>query len=599
MAKATEQREDALAEPQPEPQAAPVALAPAPSVASILQLQRSAGNQAVQRMLAPARPTIQRMSAIDVLAEVVETGDWTEAKKRARSKEIRKKNKAIKPKTADKQAAKEVDAADKSAEQIKAGSIITVADWVVMKKGLTQGEYEDVIKAFDKWTGDPAQKEDFLDKLPTGKLYLFNSLVASKPGATGPLKKQIVGTPNAARAEQARKELTALQKKSGKAKARLTDPIVALLVFGVAERRAAGDLGQEGIIGIEHALDAGEALIAMSTAAYLDTVLKLDLTGGWFPTWDERRVESALILKAVAARKSEYQKDEAAARKAVGGFAEDIRGEDTAKLTEQTSTRDIGGKTGLQQKFTMSCGPTSIQIVRGEADPVFALDVSKTAKHTLDYKNMVGDEQEKLLGHAAAPRLLKTRWDAFKAALSGLTIDPADLPKWQALLSWFGGGSPDATALAGGQALATGLGFPAAELADFRKYQTGLNTEPGLTVPEFQQRIQAAKLAGITNDSYPLKQFTAANRPKESDLDEMWKILFRGQDILIGVIWSGGGGHYMTLTDVRGDPKAAASTRDFMLSDPWEGDSQWLTGANLAAGNFGTTGTGFIDDIYY
>ena len=56
----------------------------------------------------------------------------------------------------------------------------------------------------------------------------------------------------------------------------------------MAERRAAGDLGQEGIIGIEHALDAGEALIAMSTAAYLDTVLKLDLTGGWFPTWDER-----------------------------------------------------------------------------------------------------------------------------------------------------------------------------------------------------------------------------------------------------------------------------------------------------------------------
>ena len=97
-------------------------------------------------------------------------------------------------------------------------------------------------------------------------------------------------------------------------------------------------------------------------------------------------MESALILKAVAARKSEYQKDEAAARKAVGGFAEDIRGEDTAKLTEQTSTRDIGGKTGLQQKFTMSCGPTSIQIVRGEADPVFALDISKTAKHTLDYK---------------------------------------------------------------------------------------------------------------------------------------------------------------------------------------------------------------------
>jgi hypothetical protein len=247
----------------------------------------------------------------------------------------------------------------------------------------------------------------------------------------------------------------------------------------------------------------------------------------------------------------------------------------------------------------MSCGPTSIQIVHGEADPIYALDISKTAKHDLNYQSTVGTEQEKLLGHDAAPRTLKPRWDAFVAAINGLTPPAGDVPKWQALLAWMGGNAFTATDLPGGKALANGLGFPDAELGEFKKYIKGLQTEPGLTVPEFQQRIQAAKLTKVTNVSYPLKQFTAANRPKDKDLEEMWNDLFRGRDILIGVIWSAGGGHYMALTDARGDAKLPGSQREFLLSDPWEGDSQWITGANLAAGSFGTTGTGYIDDIYY
>jgi hypothetical protein len=591
------QRERTPAPDEPERRSEPPP--PNPGPASLLQLQRSAGNQAVQRMLAPSRPTLQRMAFIDVLGPLLETGDWTAAKKKARAKEILAESKDLDPAKADEQAAAEVDAAAKHEAKIKSGQLITIDEWVVMKKGLTEGEYDEVVAAFEAWKGDAKAKETFIGSVPQEKLYLFTAGIAKKPGSTEPLEKQLESSPNAARAEQARKELVALQGKSPKHKARLTDGIVALLAWGVAERRKAGDLGGEGIIGIEQAVDAAETLVLMSTAAYVDTVLKLDTTGGFLASWNERRVESVLILKAVAARKSRYKTEEEAARKEVGGFAGDVRGEDADKLAELTSLRDIGGGTGLQQKFTMSCGPTSIQIVRGESDPVYALDLSKTAKHTLDYKNKVGDEQEKLLGKDAAPRQVKDRWDAFQAALNGLTPAAADVPKWEALLQWVAGDPHHAALQAQGATLAGGLGFSADDLAAFRKYLPGLMTEPGLDVPEFQDRVKAAKLAGVTNDKYPLKQFTKSSRPTDKDLEDLWNVLFRGRDVLFGVYWNAGGGHYMTLTDARGDAKQPGSKREFMLSDPWEGDSQWITGADLSAGSFGTAGSGWIDDIYY
>src|SRR5262249_55320758 len=154
--------------------------------------------------------------------------------------------------------------------------------------------------AFNAWKGDPKEKEKFLAKVPAAKLGLFNTLVAQKPNPSSEaLDKQVAASPNAARAQEALKELTALQKKSKKHTARLTDGIIVLLVWGVAQRRSPGDLGTEGILGIEQAVNAAKALAAMSTAAYLDTVMQLDVTGGWFAGWDEKRVESALILKAV------------------------------------------------------------------------------------------------------------------------------------------------------------------------------------------------------------------------------------------------------------------------------------------------------------
>jgi hypothetical protein len=541
----------AVAEREPAPRQ-PRALARAHG--NVIELQRSAGNRAVAQMVA------------------------------------RLKDPPMGPKTL-------AQAARDALEQLEKGTMPSLADWHVMRRGLAPADYRRALVALDAYKGKPADKEALFKGLGDADLDLFTGAVPRKPGAKGALDKQVAESTNVARAIVAHKELLALRKKSDPKALRLTDAVIEMLVWGVAERRGKGTLAKEGLIGIEQALHAAQGLLTMSRPAFAAVMLKLALSGGKQEGWSNRRTESVLILKAVAARDARYATDEAAALSEITGFADKIRGGEVKDLVKKTSVRDIGGGSGLQQKYTMSCGPTSIQIVKGEADPVFASDVSGTAKHDLEYANKVGKEQETLLGKAAAPRKLKDRWKALQTKAAGASA--ADAPKWNALLGWLGGGTPDATKRDAGKALAKAAGFTDAEIADFKKYAAGLAAEPGLSVPDFQARLTAAKLTSITNATYPLKQFTKANRPKDADLEDMWKRLWRGNDILIGVMWTGGGGHYMTLTDVMGDPAKAVSQRKFLLSDPWEGTSEWISGDDLKKGRFGKAGTGYIDDIYY
>ncbi|MFZ4758238.1 MAG: hypothetical protein ACOYLX_08740, partial [Burkholderiaceae bacterium] len=78
--------------------------------------------------------------------------------------------------------------------------------------------------------------------------------------------------------------------------------------------------------------------------------------------------EHALILKAIAAGhdlNTVYQ------------FANTIRGQDPAVLLDYTTLTDPqNGNNGIQQQFSHSCGPTTVQALRGQYDPVFALQVN-------------------------------------------------------------------------------------------------------------------------------------------------------------------------------------------------------------------------------
>ena len=83
--------------------------------------------------------------------------------------------------------------------------------------------------------------------------------------------------------------------------------------------------------------------------------------------------------------------------------------------------------------------------------------------------------------------------------------------------------------------------------------------------------------------------------PLDFDWEEMRNELERGQDVLSGIAWTGGGGHRMTFNSIKNRAEEDGKIRvDFM--DPWTGQEEWgyldtetgqLTGFSSTAGNSG------------
>jgi hypothetical protein len=83
--------------------------------------------------------------------------------------------------------------------------------------------------------------------------------------------------------------------------------------------------------------------------------------------------------------------------------------------------------------------------------------------------------------------------------------------------------------------------------------------------------------------------------PLDFNWKQMRNELERGQDVLSGIYWTGGGGHAMTFNSIKNRPEPDGKIRvDFM--DPWTGQQEWgyldpatgkLTGYTSTAGNSG------------
>jgi hypothetical protein len=121
--------------------------------------------------------------------------------------------------------------------------------------------------------------------------------------------------------------------------------------------------------------------------------------------------ERAFILKALASGHSMTE---------ITTFAGTIHGMTDAWLIQNlnvlqiTSTSDTGGGTGIIQQFGNSCGPTSVQVLRAEADPIYALSLNSagpigqassaavTNPTTIPNVATAGEQSAILTSHAAA-----------------------------------------------------------------------------------------------------------------------------------------------------------------------------------------------------
>jgi len=252
--------------------------------------------------------------------------------------------------------------------------------------------------------------------IPPGDLVKLKDRLAKMDPATLAketdfLKNNVLGSKNPDRALATYLDLKSMQDSRPD---RLTDNYVHELTQGVATARSNGPAGQEGVLGKQGALDTATALTTMPQADY-DALTKSMQFGSPRGSMCEvsgadLHTERELTLKAVGARKDELAKpgfwDKC--RNAVGwpssqmqevlDYQQKITGMPRDELIKKSTLIDLdAGNGAIQQRFSMSCGPTSMEVAKAEADPIYALKMHEDTVHSTSTTGPIADEQKTIL----------------------------------------------------------------------------------------------------------------------------------------------------------------------------------------------------------
>src|SRR5262249_36179591 len=99
----------------------------------------------------------------------------------------------------------------------------------------------------------------------------------------------------------------------------------------------------------------------------------------------------------------------------------------------------------------------------------------------------------------------------------------------------------------------------------------------------------------ITNRTYTTQFAGGTPAARTATMNQMEKLLDQGVDVPIRVGWPSGGGHFQLCSDVQG----TTPNRQFLISDPWTGQSGWIGEAAIANGNTNFfAGNGTLSPIY-
>lgn len=421
------------------------------------------------------------------------------------------------------------------------------------------------------------------------------------------LLERVASGPNGPRAVRAYDEISEIAGSSRRARERLTPELRESLVRGVAEPRTADRLGQEGILGVHQATTAARALVDMPQARYdrvRDSFARAGQSHAASPSADPQ-AERALMLDAVAARAPQLSRRGSAGDAAldeVTGFASEVRGLPREELIRTTSAIDldgsrstssvrasdlgragtdtIGNNDGLVQRWTDSCGPTSAQIARAELDPVYARRLHREGVSATSTDGALAAEQRATLeaGHGVAvSREQRGRaMDALERIQGAVQGEPQAVRS--RLGSYLRGEITDTTELAG---VAVDLdrirgrtgGRPSAEdlrlIREVRRQPAG----EGMLADVALDRIAG----GAAHSRYAVRD-AGAHGVTSRQADDMARRLQAGDDVGIRICdSSGGSGHFLMMTDVRGE----GADRQFLVSDPWSGRTDWVREQDL------------------
>jgi len=461
------------------------------------------------------------------------------------------------------------------------------------------------------------------------------------PPAGGPAPWSFSAAVNANRAKATR---DALEKYAGgdqRIAQRLTPSIVDALVDGVATPRTNSIIGQEGVLGRRQAMDAARTLAELPQPLFDRVSALLDSAGkgpdGTVPPGASLETERALILKALSARSGPLS-NAGSQEQAMGElewFAGAIRGQARNDVIAQTSVVDVNDQAntsnlnpldstvtndqradndGYAQRFTSSCAPAVAAMVRGEADPVFAMMLNGDGLQNSDPAAGASQLEKRIL----------ERDRFFSDASPEVTLTQAQLDEYQK-----SGTLPEGVYHLAGSGVSRvgqqarkvmddqldqavkGYALTQAQADALRKDAQGGT----LSDTERVDRDAALKVVREGNNNHPTDFELAAmrsDRPREQfmliahalrdlasgvthqdywdwstkdgvpqdTLANMERAVASGLDLPIRLSTPGqDGGHFMVVTDVRNQEGGG---REFLVADPWSGRSTWLKEADFA-----------------
>jgi|GEM_PF-2206686 len=612
----------------------------------MIQLQSIVGNRAMQGLTQSADPQIRPKVTSANLPPQFLSHDETDAMVQrlptsvAFDKDVKKdvkkhEKKLAKEKEKDDKSEKEKDDKDDGFFAQIANFISGVVNSVI--DSMQKQGYENLLKALDDFHTFHKEykkmKPEYVDlgkflmqikDVEVASTQLLTLLKSDDPRTkhVQDLKNEAVDlflkqSPNAARAKDVKKKLKAKQKDNAD---RITDELVDMLVMAVAmPMNLTDNKGQAGVIGIDQALKAVDTLILLSDTDYSKMIGLLDKSGD---DWGQV-AQKATLLKALAARKKDLEtagpQSDAALEK-IEKFAEKIRDMKRGDMIKNTKVTDRGGGDGLQQRFTMSCGPTSITIVHGDYDPIYAMELNKEGLHKLDSTGKAADRQKRLLEQVngvdtALPREVEDDWEKVDKAAntrfsSGTNAEKAQL---RAVYRWLAGQASNATRRNKGfdllKTLGTGVNIDTRK-AQFKKFYGLLtNGAPGLGNQSFanlaSQELKKPTGRDFNETAIKYKEKIIGGKKQlrgkiAKHFGKLDKALFAGKSVPLGVMWAGGGGHFMVFSDIRTEKKGLKKIKYYLVSDPWQGTSGWMSRKDLIRGSFNKIGMsqGAIDSIY-
>jgi hypothetical protein len=391
------------------------------------------------------------------------------------------------------------------------------------------------------------------------------------------------------------------------AQAGLDPTLLAALIYGCGVRRTAAENGYPALMSLGQAVRAGAELAHLSgPAKERFSAAVSSLTEG--KSGPDRWTATALLLKGLGARGAQGMPDIERLAKGLSGLSRAEQVQKTA-LTDVDETRDdskfdplsfddtpddrprpVGfseaKNDGLFQRYVQSCGPTSIEVLRGEWDPIYAFDVRQ--REMGEGETTPDLQRDILTSHNVDRRLrLQTQFARNVKTVSGLSKDTRE----QLLDYYLVGEKKGALVDAGITSLrAKAGGFPTDDELDIlRRYDPvdfSHNDAIGFThVLDYLNEV-AGPPHGVTyelDSLYAIAGKDASARQSPAFVQAHLKKLAAALDEGSGVLFSTSQpDHFWTMTCTR----QAGAGREFFVHDVWSGISTWVKEREIVDGSF-------------